>query len=100
MPNNDHDQGNRILRSKIKGTLETSIGNIWESHDAMRAMYTDPEQLKEFDNFTKNKRKELLNNMKVKRDQAIILKYKLVQIKQGIQASLALDKFGKTDGKV
>jgi hypothetical protein len=66
---------------------------ILQSHDAMRTMYTDQEQLEEFDNITKDKRRALLRDMETKRDQAIILKYKLVKMKESIQAGDALRKF-------
>jgi hypothetical protein len=68
---------------------------ILQSHDAMRTMYTDPEQLAEFDLATKDKRQELIRDMERKRDQAIILKYKLVKAKESIQVSDALEKLSK-----
>jgi hypothetical protein len=80
---------------------------VLQSHDAMRTMYTDPEQLAEFDSATKDKRQALIKEVRVKRDQAIILKYKLVKAKESIQVEDALEKLakgieeqdnGKTDG--
>lgn len=73
---------------------------ILQSHDAMRTMYTDPEQLAEFDLHTRGKRQELIRDMETKRDQSIILKYKLVKAKESIQVSDALEEFKKgKDGK-
>jgi hypothetical protein len=68
---------------------------VLQSHDAMRTMYTDPEQLAEFDLATKDKRKALIRDMETKRDQAIILKYKLVKAKESIQVDDALEKLAK-----
>ena len=68
---------------------------VLQSHDAMRTMYTDPEQLAEFDLATQDKRKALIKDMEAKRDQAIILKYKLVKAKESIQVELALEKLAK-----
>jgi hypothetical protein len=72
---------------------------ILQSHDAMRTMYTDPEQLAEFDLATKDKRIELIRDMETKRDQAIILKYKLVKAKESIQVGDALIELAKESGK-
>ncbi len=74
---------------------------ILQSHDAMRTMYTDPEQLAEFDAVTKDKRRQLINDIHAKKDMAIILKYKLVKAKESIDAEMALEKLsklGKKDG--
>jgi C-terminal processing protease CtpA/Prc len=68
---------------------------LLQSYNAMRSMYTDPEQLAEFDTATKFKIVELKKSIKIKKYQAILLKYKLVKIKDSIEASLALDKFGE-----
>ncbi len=81
---------------------ESHSSLILQSHDAMRTMYTDPEQLAEFDAVTKDKRRQLLKDIGAKKDMAIILKYKLVKVKESIDADLALDKFTKLkdeDGK-
>jgi hypothetical protein len=74
---------------------ESHSNLILQSHDAMRTMYTDPEQLAEFDAVTMDKRRELIKEIATKKDQAIILKYKLVKIKGGIEATQALDKLSK-----
>jgi C-terminal processing protease CtpA/Prc len=75
---------------------------LLQSYNAMRSMYTDPEQLAEFDAATKFKIVELKKSIKIKKYQAIVLKYKLVKIGDSIAASIALDKFGEIgekDGK-
>jgi hypothetical protein len=75
---------------------------LLQSHEAMRSLYTDPQQLAEFDAITKNKRQELKRNIKTKKHQSIVLKYKLVKMRDSISASKALDKFGEMgekDGK-
>ena len=72
---------------------------ILQSHDAMRTMYTDPEQLAEFDLATKDKRQALQRDMETKRDQAIILKYKLVKAKESLQVGDALRKLNEDAGK-
>jgi C-terminal processing protease CtpA/Prc len=75
---------------------------LLQSYNAMRSMYTDPEQLAEFDTATKFKIVELKKSIKIKKYQAIVLKYKLVKIRDSIAASIALDKFGEIgekDGK-
>lgn len=92
---------NELNKQDIDKLLDSI--DIWEnhshlvlqSHDAMRTMYTDPDQLAEFDLVTKDKRRELLRDMEIKRDQAIILKYKLVKAKESIESKIVLDKFGK-----
>ncbi len=96
---------NELTKHDINQLLDSV--DVWEnhsslvlqSHDAMRTMYTDPEQLAEFDAVTKDKRRQLINDMAIKRDQAIILKYKLVKVKEGIDAGLALDKLSKLGDK-
>jgi C-terminal processing protease CtpA/Prc len=72
---------------------------ILQSHEAMRSMYTDPEQIAEFDAVTKTKRELLKKSIKVKKHQAIVLKYKLVKIGDSIAAAKALDKFGEIGEK-
>ena len=91
------------MNELTKQDLDKLIDSIdsWEredtytlhSHEAIRSMYTDPEQLAEFDKITNNKRKELMKQIKIKKDQSIILKYKLVKMKESIDAGLALNKF-------
>ena len=68
---------------------------VLQSHDAMRTMYTDPDQLAEFDAVTQDKRRALILDMAKKRDQAIILKYKLVKAKESLQVASALDQLSK-----
>jgi hypothetical protein len=72
---------------------------ILQSHDAMRTLYTDPEQLAEFDAVTKDKRQALIRDIEARRDQAIILKYKLVKAKESIQAGEALRKIAEDFNK-
>jgi hypothetical protein len=72
---------------------------ILQSHDAMRTLYTDPEQLAEFDLVTKDKRQALIRDIEARRDQAIILKYKLVKAKESIQAGEVLRKIAEDFNK-
>lgn len=89
-----------LTKLDIDNLIE-SVG-LWEHQGeiflqsiySMRAAYTNQEQLAEFDTITAAKIQELKKDTKIKKDQAIILKYKLVKIKDSIEASKILNKFG------
>jgi hypothetical protein len=78
---------------------------IWENdekqvlatHEYMRSMHTEPDKLAEFDALTEPKRRELIAESKKKRDMGIILKYKLVKMKESIDAQKILDGLTKND---
>ena len=95
---------NKLTKFDIDQLIDSL--DVWEqhshlllqSHDAMRTMYTDPEQLAEFDAVTKDKRQQLIKDIAIKKDQAIILKYKLVKAKDSIVARQMLDKLSQIGG--
>jgi hypothetical protein len=70
---------------------------ILQTHDYMRTQYKDAEKLKEFDDAAAEKRRELERESIAKRDMAIILKYKLVRMKESIDAQRFIDELTKGD---
>jgi hypothetical protein len=73
---------------------------IIQTHQYLRQQYTDPEKLKEFDLITKSKIVELEEDVLSKRDMAIILKYKLVRMKESIDAQEIINKLEEIDRKL
>lgn len=77
--------------------------DIWEDHEQqllqtheyLRSTYTCPERLKEFDAITEAKIRELKSDSKLKRNKAIILKYKLVRMIESIEAQKIIDDLTK-----
>lgn len=68
---------------------------ILQTHEYLRSQYTDPEKLKEFDLITGAKKIELEKDSLSKRDMSIILKYKLVRMKESIDAQNIIDALTK-----
>ena len=62
-----------------------------QTHAMLRESYKQSEeQLTEFDKATKDKIKELTASSKMKKYQGILLKYKLVKLKESIDADILL----------
>ncbi len=76
---------------------EDHENQILQTHEYLRSTYTDPEKLKEFDSITQPKKLELEKDALSKRDMAIILKYKLVRMKESIDAQNILDELNRGD---
>jgi hypothetical protein len=87
----------KLTKNDIDNLIDAIM--IWENeeqqvlatHEYLRSMQTEPDKLSEFDKHTAQKRKELQQESKKKRDISIILKYKLVKMKESIDAQTFLD---------
>jgi hypothetical protein len=73
---------------------------ILQTHEYLRGQYSDPEKLKEFDAITETKKEELEKDVLSKRDMSIILKYKLVRMKESIDAQEIIDRLEAEDRKL
>ncbi len=87
-----HDIDNLLDAMEI---WEEHENQILQTHEYLRSQYTDPEKLKEFDLITEPKKNELEKDALSKRDMAIILKYKLVRMKESIDAQDIIDELSK-----
>ena len=77
---------------------EDSMSNkYWQTHEYLRSLQTDNDKLKEFDIISEPKIAELMKEAKKKRDMSIILKYKLVRMKESIDAQRIIDEITKKE---
>jgi hypothetical protein len=95
------DEYKKLTKMDIDSLLEAI--EIWEehentilqTHEYLRSQYTDPEKIKEFDAITEPKKLELEQESLSKRDRSIILKFKLVRMKESLDADEILDEISK-----